>query len=726
MATTRYYLPVGVNDQSPVPVVPYSTYWTWTPQLAAATTDNLSRRTLTATRPTTTSAQGANASRPSPLPGTTAGFQLRTPPFTEPRGLGGTYRLAWPVGYIGNAAMAVRVRLVASDGTVKAVLSTATGSTLQPNGQMQVRVLSGNLSGAAAAGDFLLFELGFSIASGLGGSANLSGYPITSGQSPATDWPYEDGTTTVSGSGGQPWVEVSLDDPPHAPTGLTVTDIGSEQLTATWTAPAGGGPVSGYMVSIQDTATSVGTSYDVGLALSHTLVGLIPATGYLVTVNAYGPGGGGPTVSTVATTLAGAAYRAVVRLGSRVWDVLAGDPPSLGPILPVSFGWAVPEDALGFPAQPDPDLANLELVTADHADLAGVDIGTPMRVSLYTSTSPTARPLATFRGRVADMEAAPHPLGLSWRVLGVGYDTDLGALQVGTSAWPQESGDARAARIAAEAGVVGWSAPAIGSTFEPREPAATTARAALLDVANQAVSAEGTSFGPSRRVLIHPTTDDNGDLTAAPFHGAEVLRRVDALDVVSAGLVNRSTTWRRTKLLDATWVRIDHPGGPTTYGDTRGPAYPPQSVTVTDPRELADLILDTTPGYRWLTGQPLRLELWADDGPALAVVSQWFYRDPASPPFPWSGRAVLVRPVDKSPDGSATYAGMLTAATMRLEHDPARGGLLVVDFRLRPDIPAQSTVTMRWMDEPPTATWADELAEDPTGTWYDYYTTPRP
>lgn len=510
---------------------------------------------------------------------------------------------------------------------------------------------------------------------------------------------------------------------PGPPTSVVGTATSSTTATLTWAAPTTGGSVTGYDVRLDGgAATSVGVDFD------YDFTGLAPLTAYTLAVRATGPGGSSAWVSVVVNTPdvpLTADYRVMVRLGTHEWTADAGDPPELGPILPVSFGWAVPEDALGFPAQPDPDVANLELVTADYSDMAGVDIGTTMRVSFYVPGD--TRPLATFRGRVADMEASPHPMGLSWRVLGVGYFADTSSAQVGTSDWPQESGDDRAARIMAEAGYPGWTAPTIGSTFESRQARATTARAELEALTDAAVSAEGTAYGPPRRVLVYPVTAVNGDLTdAAPFKGAAVLRRTDALDVVSAGLVNRNTSWRRTKLLDAKWVRIDHPGGPTTYGDTRGPAYPPQSVPVTDPRELADLILDTTPGYRWLTGQALRLELWAGDDDELDMVSHWFYRDPDSPPFPWSGRAVVVEGVANSPDGSSSYAGMLTAATMRLEHVKGAGGRLVVEFRLRPDIPAQSTVTMRWMDEPVGATWADELATDPTGTWYDYYTRPRP
>lgn len=422
-----------------------------------------------------------------------------------------------------------------------------------------------------------------------------------------------------------------------------------------------------------------------------------------------------------------AAYRAVVRIGSHTWDVDAGDPPTYGPTLPLSFGWAVPEDSWGFPAQPDPDLCSLELVTLDATDMSGVDIGTTMRVSLHARGD--ARPLATFRGRVADLEAAPHahaPTALSWRVLGIGYTADPSETSVGSGEWPQESGDARAARIMAEAGYPGWSSDAIGTTWEARQPAPVTARAALEDLAAQSVTGTDGGWGPARRVLFHPNTDADGELeAAAPFSGVALVRQTTDIDTITASLVNRRTSWRRTKLLDAKWVKIDHPGGPTVYGDTRGPAYPPLSVQVLDPRELADLVLDTIPGYRWLTGDALRLELHAADTETLATVGGWFYRDPDSEAFPWAGRVVVVENITQTPDASTTYAGMLSAATVVLEPSPV-GGRLVVLFRLRPDIPAHSTATMRWADEPAGATWADELAADPNGTWLDYYTRPRP
>lgn len=563
------------------------------------------------------------------------------------------------------------------------------------------------------AGDRLFVELGGRCQPGSGGQ----GLYVAVGQA-GVDQAYNPG---AGSAGGRPWLDVTTIEPPSAPTALAAVPE-SDAVALSWTSGAGGGVVTGYRVEV------VGGADDLVAGSPHTVTDLDSLTDYTFRVRAEGPGGVSSWVYVDATTLAGADYRVVVRLGDRTWDVLAGDAPDYGPTLPLDFGWDVPDASLGFPAQPDAETCPLTLITATGADMAGVDIGTSMRVSIYTSSSTTARPLATFRGRVSDLEAEPHDLGLSWQLLGVGYTSfDLGAArQVGTGAWPQESGDDRAARVMAEAGMPGWASDPIGTVWEARNPAPTSAADVMRQISDAAVTTDGGAFDPTRRVLVHPITDADGELVSgSPFAGKAVVRRVDALDFLDAGVVNRRTTWRRSKFLDGRWVKIDHPGGPTTYGDTRGPGYPAQSVAITDPAELARMVLDTTPGYRWLTGQPLRLELWADDA-NLAIVRQWFYRDPDSSPFPWSGRAVVIQRAVQTPDGSTTYAGMLCGARLRLEYVKGQGGRLVVTFRLRPDIPADSTVTMRWMDEPAGATWADELADDPTGTWYDYYTTPRP
>lgn len=700
MPTTRYYVSSVAAPISPA----VAAAWTDTEDVVRKTLQTVRNSTLSPVTynvdngASAVSAVGLQAVGPATLP---AG------PITGTmQGVVG--RCQEPFGGGRDAFLKVVIRVVSADGlTVRGTLADVENPT-KFTGAHSTRTVAAALTPVTAqAGDRLVIEFGARQAIAFGGSSGK----ISGNSGSVVDYAFADLVTTDGPHG---WVDLILDDPPGPPTGLTAVPVSPVAVDLAWIAPAG---ATGY-----DVRVDVGAPVAVGNVLAHTVSGLTPETEYLFEVRATNAAGASAWVPITETTLSGAVYRAVVRVGSHTWDAEAGDPPTYGPILPLSFGWLVPEDSLGFPAQPDPETCSLELVTATAADMAGVDIGTTMRVSIYTSADP-ARPMATFAGRVGDFECTPiDDNRLRWRILGVGYTTDPGSRPVGGSAWPEESADDRVARIMAEAGYPGWATDPIGTTLEGRGAQETNARAELERTLEAAVTAEGGSNGPARRVLLHPNLDSDGELEpAAPFGGSAVLARVDAIEYVSASLINRNTTWRRTKLLDATWVRIDHPGGPTTYGDPRGPAYPPVSVPVLDPTELADMILDNTPGYRWLTGDALRLELWAD--PDVSPF-WWFYRDPASPPFPWSGRAIVVENIAQAPDGSTTYAGMLAAARVILEPK----GRLAIEFRLRPEIPADSTVTMRWIDEPAGATWAQEAISDPLpgGTWFAYRTTPRP
>lgn len=707
MSVTRYYPSPGSNSVPPAPVVAYTPVWYRVP--AAGSVDNLSRRVL-ATVKGVTAVAGVTPAKPSPLPNTTAGWQFRLPAALPARLLTGSFRAVFPVSFIGVSSFRGRVLLVSADGaTVRAVLADTT--TLAPNSSSYyTRTLSGTFTPATAtAGDMLVFELGFHITSGLGGSASILGFSPTAGIAPP-DYPYADGATPVTQTSGAPWIEVTLDDAPNPPETLTATP-GASSVVVSWAPPSSGLAPAGYTVSL-DGAPAV----DVGNVLTYSFADLLPETAHTVQVWAYAAGGSSAPASVEFTTLTIPAgyYRAVVELGAHTFSAELGDPPELGVVLPISFGWAMDDDATGYPAQLEVGTASLLLVIADGAEIAGVDVGTWMRVRVWDNPDDIARPVATFAGRVADYEIEPHPHGIGVRLLGADYTADLaGGGTVGAEAWPEESGDARAGRIMAEAGAA-WTSDPIGNVFEPRAgqpaPAANVLRETLTAAARRA----GGTYTAPGRVILTPNVDAAGQL--AGYRGTFVPAESTVIDKVPTA-VHRRASWRRNRITDGRWVHIDHPGGPTVYGDRQGTPRPRLAVPVYDTDALAELALGVTPAFSWVSGAPLRLDLSHPAAPTVAV-ADWLWRDPASPAVPGAGRVVVVSVCDAMPGMFTTYAGVLAGVTFTLEP----GGRRYIDFRLRPDVPAYSTATPRWLDEPPAATWADEL---PGADWYALRTIDR-
>lgn len=715
MGTTRYYF-TGAPGTHPAPVSPaFGSSWT--------DLEDAQRNALRTAYPTVTA--GFNADEAVNTAQNVLALQSVGPPLAAGQ-LSGTARavaiLGTTFGSTDLAFFRLVIRVVSGDGaTQRGVLATLQGATSIPNVPGKAsRTVSGALTPVTAeAGDRLVVEVGARYTNTNAFASSLAGSPGQPGT--VVDLAFTEGQTN---SNLWPWVELILDEAPQVPTDLAV-DAGMTTAAVSWSPPATGQAPTGYTVQVTGS-----DPVDVGLVTSHELTDLTPGTDYTVVVRAYNAVGPGPAASADFTTdpaITGY-YRAEVVLGDHTWSAELGDPPSLGPILPLSLGWVLPDDAPGLPAQPDPDTATVLLVTESATDLAGVGIDTPALVRVWNDPDPDARPYAIVEGRVADMEAGPRTLpggghGIAWSVLVVGYETDLSMVDTGATEWPAESGDARAGRIFAQAGLTGWapSSP-VANDFAIR-PARTAKVAELLtETLSEAARYLGDETTPAARHLWSANTDGEGHLDATePWTADLVARQSDFIDELDGAWVNRATSWRRTRRTDAEWVQITHPGGVDFYGDRRGPARPAITVSVTDPDPYAELVLDTAaPAVSWQTGEWFRVELHA--GAPAHYGLDWFRRDPTSGPYPWTNRVVVIRNIQVMPGMFTDYAGMLTAARVVIQP----GGRLVVEFRLRPDVPAWSSVATRWLDEPAGATWADELAEDPTGTWWELRYTPQP
>lgn len=112
------------------------------------------------------------------------------------------------------------------------------------------------------------------------------------------------------------------------------------------------------------------------------------------------------------TVRPGHTYRAVVRVGSTVWDVEKGDAPTFGPMLPLNIGWQMPQTSEPLPA-PEPMTCALSLILEAADDADAYDIGTHVYVRMFLGVddgAPTFTPLPSvvFAGRIAQMEGHPR------------------------------------------------------------------------------------------------------------------------------------------------------------------------------------------------------------------------------------------------------------------------------------------------------------------------------
>lgn len=684
------------------------------------------------------------------------------------------------------------VRVVSADGTtVRGTLFNGTALTDLTTSNAWHKFAGALTPVATQAGDRIVAEVGADMAAG---SSSVAMSFAGSSGNPDADY-------TTPAATDRPWLELILDDPPNAPTGLVQTAATATTATIDWTAPATGPAPTSYDIRIDGAlpigvgpgtdalipGLAPGTTYAVevravsaggvsawagpiavatigppdpvtGLelvtvttstftvgwdavpdadgylvyvagvlvadypasTLTHTATALDAGTGYMVQVYAYNVAGEGEPGELLVTTVAAPSgyYRATVVVGAHTWTAERADAPQLGPLLPLDLGWELPDDAPGIPAQPNPDTCTLSILTAEA--LPDVATGTPARVTVWLNPSPGARPFATMAGEVGDLEIFPQQLpdgshGVLSRMLLVGHETRPNAYRVGSQPWPAESGAARAGRIMAEAGQLEWSTPIpVGNDFAERPARETPKGDALTQALTEAAVYVAGDYSPPARHLWHATADEAGNLDA--FTAELVAAETTAIDVLDGAWVNRAASWRRTRRRDGAWVQVTHPGGVTIYGRPGGPPMPPVTLEVTDPDPYADLLLSSLYANAWLSGEWFRVHLHAEDCPPYGL--EWFRRDDASPGFPAASRAVVVDNIQVVPGLFTRYGGMLAGARLVIEP----GGRVMLLFRLRPDVPAWSVVTPRWMDEDPAATWADEA---PTATWAELRTTPR-
>lgn len=148
--------------------------------------------------------------------------------------------------------------------------------------------------------------------------------------------------------------------------------------------------------------------------------------------------------------MAEVSYSYRVRVGSHEWAASSGDPAEYGPVDGLSIIRKLVEDSPLWPAQLDTAECRFQLIVASMADVSDVAVGTPVLVEIQRPAGGPVR--EAFTGRVADLSATPHKLGMLLTLACLDYTGDLRNITVGAEPWPVETIFQRVTRIMGLAG----------------------------------------------------------------------------------------------------------------------------------------------------------------------------------------------------------------------------------------------------------------------------------
>lgn len=455
-------------------------------------------------------------------------------------------------------------------------------------------------------------------------------------------------------------------------------------------------------------------------------------------------------------SLADAYYRVEVDAGAHSWVTENGDAPGYGLADPLTVSWSNPNSPLFHP-QPDAMRATFKAVVPAMSDLADVVRGTPVVIRVWGWPPGTANPYAqpddldpvnyppivVFRGRVADVDADPHKLGMIFTFSCVDYSVDLAEQVIGAGDWPSEGNDERLLRMFDEAGELRPppSIPVIpawfvsGGAMAARTGSPADARSLIWELADWATGTPDDAFGFYHylaTLYANYLTDDAPDplgrfgllntgtrlhtgdtdepprlpavfgVTTGSEYGVLISEDTDRrAAVISADHVDFSARWSQTKrtdpdtftvtgafvdgLLDTTWpsLTVSSPGAVPVTGQAPFGGISDHAAINYATANLAGADSD-----RWQT-EPFTWYADQDPWPLIAD-GCWFIEGKHVE----AGRyPVVVAGIDptKTPNGLDWWAGRLRSATFALA-----GGHYTVRFELarnllRPGV--YSTVT---------------------------------
>lgn len=338
----------------------------------------------------------------------------------------------------------------------------------------------------------------------------------------------------------------------------------------TWDDPIGGYPVDYFQLQVDD-----GPWFYAGRLHAYRFTGLTPDADHTLRVRAVNAGGASAAATDVVHTFASGDtppgyYRVEVTLGGHTWiGSNADEAPDFGIALPLTLGWAIPDEVDYFPAQADLTALQFRLFVADISDIADVDKGTTCTFRMYVQVDEAAEPWQQFDGIVTQLNAERINFE-DGRTLVTVFAADdnmrLADKPVGyTAIWPQESVYDRLVRICAEAGIdsefffLGGTTGMVG-TLAARAIGVTNALAAIRDTLKD-VANENASEPPNKyygRIVFTYNYAESDFMSANTIRFQPMERRVYSTETLDGGLIEANGKWSKVpKRIAPTWGIID-------------------------------------------------------------------------------------------------------------------------------------------------------------------------
>jgi hypothetical protein len=454
-------------------------------------------------------------------------------------------------GDTSNASLALRVRVVSSDGAIERGvlfegiddLEFAISGSHAAAATRRITAALTPVSGVQAT-DHIVVDIGSSVAASTAGGGI---YVYYGSSTLLPDYPAADG---VPQGDGRPWIDFTWSDPPGPPTGLTVTAIGQTDASVSWTAPASG--ATGY-----DVRADGGPPTSVGNVLAHTYTGLTPGTAYALEVRATNAYGASAWVSVSATTTdpqppaPGVASQAVLSAAGldpspdgadapaqQWWDMDPGDAETYSPARSIGlYGYSINYGSRDPLSGPQPITLTVQVMVpigehigigdrfrlrlcAPLAAVLGLDDDTGAIRATAIVTDSQADPMVMY-------DLPPHGPAIMYTIAATGWAPRYASARVDGTGWPTEAAGVRIGRILDGIGLAG-TVPADGPDVLPPAAPGTflEALAAVTDSINGRVVEQPHGLldylpADSRRGTLPAYSLDASEIIGTPFSWRE-------------------------------------------------------------------------------------------------------------------------------------------------------------------------------------------------------------
>lgn len=438
-------------------------------------------------------------------------------------------------------------------------------------------------------------------------------------------------------------------------------------------------------------------------------------------------------------------YHYRVRVAGYEWTGNGGDPADYGPVDGLQIIRKLSDASELWPVRLDIAECRFQLIVASMDDVANIDVGSVVLVEI---TRPVGGSVTeSFAGRVGELTATPHQLGMLLTLSCLDYKADLREFIVGDAPWPVESISNRLQRIMTIVGdpfvpFDSYMGHNVASSYTliardvDAQPALDLVEHYLDQYALDYLWFPGGSNNPDYRGLargqLTQVTDANGELTGwhyvpmfqiPAYTGPLELQLVGGLwsavaapdpgvALALADEVDVGSTYAITKQDVVTRVTIagGDPDGAGAYVVTVDTGRTPVVTARLDDSEIASALDVPEVAMMYLPGE-VPVSRWIADS------FLWHLElATAGAQLPEVGGVMCVGgiPNDQNPNDREWFVGQVSVATFTLEDQRP-----TYAFQLRrPDFDPPNTGVIQWDDAALVGkTWANVSTRD---TWDDY------